>query len=80
MAKFRNDLVEVYRGFYENEIALAYRGRGLINNWKAFEMDWIERKIGSHSNEERLGVYLEWNGIIGYDSAIYDIATEGGML
>lgn len=71
MTTIHNDLVEAYEGFYEDEMA----------NDLTVPMEepedtraWVEAKIRGHSARERLEVYLEWNGILGYTGRIWDIS------
>ncbi|HEX9429604.1 MAG TPA: hypothetical protein VF944_04435 [Candidatus Bathyarchaeia archaeon] len=66
-----NDLVEAYKGFYEDEIA---RDEPVGGEFYNLVDEWVEAKIRSHTPKERLEVYLEWNGIIGYTGRIWSIA------
>lgn len=62
--KFSNDLMKAYRDHYSSGI-----------NPPSDEE--IQVLILSHSNKERLNIYLEANGIIGYTKRIYEIAVGG---
>lgn len=80
--KIGNDLIEAYKGYYEQEIDqdfpyhLAPRSRLEGGQYsEQFQKEWAIKKIRSHSPKERLEVYLEWNGILGYTSRIYELAT-----
>lgn len=58
-----NYLLEAYMGFYDDD--------SLVNvNEKN-----IRKLIAEHTPEERLSVYLVWNGIIGRSEQVYTIAT-----
>lgn len=76
---FSNDLVEAYKGYYEEEITLdrlEKLGADVSEEYKAwFETLWAEKKIVSHGPEQRLIIYCEWNGIIGYATRLFEIAT-----
>lgn len=58
-----NDLREAYKGYYEDS----------HNNPPSDR--WVEETIATHTPKERLDVYLTWNGIIGWTSRIFEIAT-----
>lgn len=62
--RFHSGLVEAFKGYYD------------------LEGDEPERAaigiIQSADHKERLRVYLEWNGILGYTESVFDIATNGG--
>lgn len=58
-----NDLIEAYKGYYAEH-----------EDPNSTEQDVIKH-IQSHTPKERLEVYLEWNGIIGYTGRIFEIAT-----
>lgn len=86
--QIRNDLLKAYKGYYETEIEREYKPAyadycqqavkdGLLevptfDHWVTFG---IKRKIEQHTPKERLEVYLEWNGIIGYANRAFEIAT-----
>lgn len=76
--KISNDLVEAYKGRYEDESVRpwtrAESGYTLMGPDEAIDK-WVREKIASHTPRERLEVYLEWNGILGYTDRIYEIAT-----
>lgn len=62
-----NDLIEAYMGYYENE-------------WHADTPEDVRREgviktIIDSTPKQRLEVYLEWNGILGYTNRIYELAT-----
>lgn len=56
-------LLEAYLGFYEQELT------NVLDKPKA-----AEALIRTHSPKERLAVYLEWNGIVGFTSRIWAIS------
>lgn len=58
-----NYLIEAYEGYYEE---------------KATGPEWIIDKINSDDPNERLRIYCVWNGILGYDNILFDIATKDG--
>lgn len=64
------DLIEAYLGFYGDADAIS----GMSDTQKH---DWAIRMILDDSPKQRLRVYCEWNGIIGYDNRLYEIATQG---
>lgn len=66
--KIGNHLIEAYKGYYEDEVL------GGTEPNEAYE-EWANLKILSHTPQERLAIYCEWNGILGYDRTLYDIAT-----
>lgn len=85
MFQIRNDLIEAYKGYYEDgpegrEVQRLYEIYAKENdpNWQPFVTwfdNWVRIKILTDSPKERLERYLEWNGIIGYSSTVFDIAT-----
>lgn len=77
---YHNGLMNAYKGKYEDEIIAEWNGALDDDGGRAFEHDWVIQKIGSHSNLERLEVYCEWNGIIGYASTLYHMAHDGGYI
>lgn len=64
-----NDLIEAYKGYYEDEWAL------LISQEESFVLERIRETILHDTPKKRLEVYLEWNGILGYTNRIYELAT-----
>lgn len=87
---FRNDLIEAYKGVKEQELEaqrpiydkyiqdlgpkeLAVPG---FDYWvEPIVEEWIAKDLP----RERLAVYCEWNGIIGFSETLFDIA-QGGRL
>lgn len=67
MEKFSNDLMAAYGGTYERE---DYPEAWTDEQYRQAIAD----KIKSHTPKERLAVYLNWNGIIGYTGRIWEIA------
>lgn len=81
----RRDLIEAYIGRYEDDP--EYRSR--YETYSSFMVEkgwvpptyesWMEGQvtplIEQASPEDRLEHYLTWNGILGYTSSIYAIAT-----
>lgn len=66
MTTISNDLIEAYVGMFGDKEDRNYDART------------PEEHIMSHSPKERLEVYLEWNGILGYSSRIWEI-TQGEL-
>ncbi len=60
-----HELIEAYQGYYEDAIESVEDKRA-----------WAVRKILADSPKERLHVYLEWNGILGYTESIYKVAAS----
>jgi len=80
MSKIANDLIEAYKGYYEDELE-----RDHSREWpngpvtlETYTFNWVDVKIRSHTSKERLEVYLHWNGIIGYTNRIWEI-TQGEL-
>jgi hypothetical protein len=75
MFKIRNDLIEAYKGYYEDDrdTLRKFTNEGTFM-FDLFE-EWIRLKIVSDSPKERLERYLEWNGISGYTNTVFEIAT-----
>lgn len=73
MNKICNDLIEAYKGYYEDEIIRDYNQQQPIE-MAGWESHWVANKIQSHSPKERLEVYLEWNGILGWTNRIWEIS------
>lgn len=76
--KIRNDLVEAYKGYYEDERTVQQDDGSYkkVIDFSKEEWDtWIHWKIVSDTPEERCVRYCEWNGIIGYATSIFMIAT-----
>lgn len=82
----RNDLIEAYIGILEGDHGLErdYQiyARGAVEDGEEVMMTfegWLRPHaidaIQKETPREHLEKYLEWNGIIGYTSAIYAIAT-----
>lgn len=67
MSKIGNDLVQAYEGRFPHE---DYPHMS-EEEWKAE----IGRMIIDHDAKQRLEVYLEWNGILGYSNRIFELAT-----
>lgn len=63
-------LYEAYEGYYEDEMA-----RDLEKPMEEPEAtrEWIIDKIAEHNPREQLKVYLEWNGILGWQHCIENI-------
>jgi hypothetical protein len=64
-------LKEAYLGYYEDEMAADLTA--LMEEPEHAEA-WVLKKISSDTTKERLRVYLEWNGILGYSEVIYAVA------
>lgn len=67
-----NDLIEAYKGYYEDEW-MYEQGEYQVD--PTIPDEWVIEKIMCHTPKQRLEVYLEWNGLIGYYSRIYELAT-----
>lgn len=70
MANIGNDLIEAYKGYYENE----WHPTEDPQNQKDYDV-YVRNRIEADSPKERLEVYLEWNGILGYTNRIFELAT-----
>lgn len=83
----RNDLIQAYIGILEDnrELKTEYDkmiardqelGAIAVEGWES----WLRTKcialINEATRRERLETYLEWNGIIGFTTAIFEIATS----
>lgn len=66
-------LYEAYEGYYEDEMA-----RDLEKPMEEPEdtREWIIEKIHGHTPREQLKVYLEWNGILGWQHCIENILLD----
>lgn len=66
-------LYEAYEGYYEDEMA-----RDLEKPMEEPEdtREWIIDKIAGHNPREQLKVYLEWNGILGWQNCIENILLD----
>lgn len=73
------DLVEAYMGVNEDEWNRewdkAISEEKTDMSCEAYARDRAHIVIAEHTARQRLEVYLEWNGIIGYADRIYEIAT-----
>ena len=70
-------LVEAYKGYYEDEYDATQQHADGASSLESAAFDgWIANKIENDSPRDRLHVYLQWNGIIGYTDEIYQIATS----
>jgi len=83
MTKISNDLVEAYKGVFEDDWQAkeAYKeyvkqaGGLAVPNFEYWLGDYVVGLIQESTPKRRLEVYLEWNGIIGYTGRIFEIAT-----
>lgn len=66
-AKVPHYLIEAYEGYYEDEM-----GKDLTVPMEEPEhsREWVLAKIYGDTPREQLRVYLEWNGILGWQSQI----------
>lgn len=64
-----NDLMEAYLGYYGEDENPSVTDPSVTD-----PRAWAEEKIKSHTPKERLEIYLEWNGILGYTSRIWEIS------
>ena len=76
MNKIRNDLIEAYKGFYEDELNIYGHAKSQESGMSAeTHIDLkVQIMIKSHTPKERLEVYLMWNGILGYTNTIWEIS------
>lgn len=83
MTRICNDLIEAYKGYnsdeWEREHYEEFAGAPSRNE-EVPDLDaWMKEKaikvITAHTPEQRLAIYLEWNGILGYTKRVFDIAT-----
>lgn len=74
----RRDLIEAYTGVHETDLRRAYEATKFFPTTPEFAA-WREMKVTlmiiSETPKERLDTYLQWNGILGFTSAIFAIAT-----
>lgn len=76
--KIRNDLIEAYKGYYEDERTVVQNDgsfKQVIDFTKEEWEIWITWRILTDQPAERLERYCEWNGILGYSTTLFDIAT-----
>ncbi len=74
-------LIEAYEGFYEDEIKKA---SGYDKDSKEAQStddldkarEWVWNKIHNHTPREQLKVFLEWNGILGWQNYIENILVD----
>lgn len=80
MFKISEDLIGAYLGYYEDDYSrlLSYATGGVDLDAEA-EKSWLRNRaiqnIINDSPKDRLMVYMEWNGIFGYDGRVYELAT-----
>lgn len=79
MFKVSNGLIEAYMGAYEDDLAYdcekEFEGKEADQHEKqGWVREKIIEKIISHTPEQRLEMYCNWNGIIGYHNYLYRIA------
>ncbi len=72
-----NDLLEAYRGVYEEDFERDWENK--LPDVGTLSLDGyvtmrIAFRITEHTAKERLDVYLQWNGIIGYTGRIWEIS------
>ncbi len=80
LQKMHNGLVEAYKGHYDDDTYLEQDDKSFKSraDMSAEEYDtWVRWKILRDEPKERLERYLEWNGIFGYATTAYHIATGG---
>lgn len=81
-ATIPHSLLEAYKGYYEDKIHQDFPyssapppGKDYDLYREQFEKEWATEKIRNDLPKEHLRVYLAWNGIIGYDEQIFNIAN-----
>lgn len=74
----RDDLLEAYLGVFADDLKRAFDVTEFTPVKPDFD-EWAVMKaalmIQGAPPKERLDTYLQWNGILGYTSAIFAIAT-----
>jgi len=85
MARIYGSLIEAYKGHYEDDRQI----RQYYQDWLKAEMQnghsdalsfegwfegWVEEAIRTATPKERLAIYLEWNGILGWTEMIWSIS------
>ncbi len=72
-----NDLVEAYEGIYEDDFKFDFE-QGIVGPTGLSKEQYVKvrvrHRIREHTPKERLDVYLQWNGILGYTSRIWAIS------
>jgi len=74
-------LLEAYLGYYEEESLEPWTRAepGYVSMGPdAAQRKWCEAKIAADTPEQRLEIYMHWNGMIGWSGTCYEIATGGG--
>lgn len=82
-----NDLFEAYEGYYEKELEKELRpkydayveqerkkGAIVVEAWEGWIKFPVAEKIKALSPKERLAIYLEWNGILGWTNRIWELS------
>lgn len=74
-------LIEAYEGYYDDdmqdEFSRSPTGAGDFSvTYKEWSREWVLAKIHEHTPREQLKVYLEWNGILGWQSKIENILLD----
>ena len=84
-------LREAYEGYYEEDAFVRAEydsyvreeidgGQLAVPSFEWWLESWCYRKCLSDTPLRRLAIYCEWNGILGYSSTLYDIATRGDVV
>jgi hypothetical protein len=68
-------LLEAYKNYYEEELAQEYATVADVSleSHEVFSRRRVREIILEHTPKQRIEVYLEWNGILGYADTIFDI-------
>ena len=71
-----NDLIEAYKGFYEDELNIFGAAKAKETGLSAeTHIDLkVQLMIKSHTPKERLDTYLQWNGILGWTNRIWELS------
>lgn len=73
-------LIEAYLGVHEGDLrkahAEAHKGAFDVQAYDQWTRSRVIWQIAHDDNRTRLETYLLWNGIIGFTSTIFAIATE----
>lgn len=83
MMKIFNSLTEAFAGYYEVENLAAYQeyveresrnGQVAVLSSDSWIASHVERTIRSATPRKRMDVYLQWNGISGYTSMLWELS------
>lgn len=69
-----NGLFEAYRNYYEEELKIEYDRTEYTEAPDKFINRRVRQIILEHTPKQRLEVYLEWEGIMGWTETVYNLA------